>query len=140
MVGGKQQDVRAQTVNFTGAAGDGKPDRLAWTSDGKLLTVSTSNGLVFTYLMALPVLSAAHQQRLVYLSSLRELTVTSALNMVGTSLTVNPGILYFVFGDWQRVHSSVYIMWHGSCCFCHGLCWQYPFLVIVGSVCVCVCA
>jgi hypothetical protein len=48
--------------------------------------------LVFTYLMALPVLSAAHQQRFVYLSSLRELTVTSALNMVGSSLTVNPGI------------------------------------------------
>ncbi len=84
-------EVRQEVVHFTMAA-DGKPDKLAWTTDGKILTVATSNGTLFCYLMSLPVLSAAYLHKMVYLSSLREVTVSNAALLVGTSLTVNPGM------------------------------------------------
>ena len=39
------------------------------------LQVATNGGGVFCYLMSIPVLSACHHNRLVYLSSLRNVTV-----------------------------------------------------------------
>lgn len=50
-------------------------DKLAWSADGQLLTVSTQSGTVHTYLTKLPTVGAAAENRLAYLSSLQEMTV-----------------------------------------------------------------
>jgi hypothetical protein len=48
----------------------GMLDRLAWSPDGQLLSISTMSGAVYTYLMKLPVLGAAIDHRVCYLSAL----------------------------------------------------------------------
>lgn len=50
-------------------------DKLAWSADGQLLTVSTQSGTVHTYLTKLPTVGAKAENRLAYLSSLQEMTV-----------------------------------------------------------------
>ncbi|EDQ85531.1 uncharacterized protein MONBRDRAFT_34239 [Monosiga brevicollis MX1] len=52
----------------------GMLDRLRWSEDGQLLTISTMSGAVYTYLMKLPVLGQASSKSLAYMSSLKELT------------------------------------------------------------------
>ncbi|KAL5510222.1 hypothetical protein EMCRGX_G005732 [Ephydatia muelleri] len=55
----------------------GELRKLQWTEDGQLLTVSTSKGHVLTFLVKLPMLGEANGTRLVYLSSLKEVTVVN---------------------------------------------------------------
>ena len=54
-------------------------DHLAWSPDGQLLSISTMSGSVYTYLMKLPVLGAAIDHRVCYLSSLTVRRGTRAL-------------------------------------------------------------
>jgi len=58
-------------------------DRLAgvkWAGDGQILTVTTGTGAVHNYLGRLAVLNAACNTHLVYMSSLRELSVKDAFS------------------------------------------------------------
>lgn len=53
----------------------GALDKLGWSPDGQLLTISTQGGMVYTYLAKLPTVGAATDSRLAYLTSLQEMTV-----------------------------------------------------------------
>jgi len=57
----------------------GQLEQMAWTVDGQILTVSSSSGCVYSFLACLPVLAEAHGTRYIYLTSLLELSVCSAL-------------------------------------------------------------
>jgi WD repeat-containing protein 19 len=48
----------------------GQLDKLKWTDDGQLLSISTTNGGLFTYLAKLPQLGDSYATRLAYLTSL----------------------------------------------------------------------
>ena len=48
---------------------------LSWTSDGQILTVATSGGYVLTYLARLPDVSDSHENRVAFMSSLKEVRV-----------------------------------------------------------------
>lgn len=81
----------------------GMLDQLQWSDDGQLLSISTQSGTVHSYLTRLPMLGAANGQRLVYLSSLQELSFSNlALARGGTAgnpargkvrLTVEPAFV-----------------------------------------------
>ena len=58
-------------------------DQLQWTDDGQLLAVGTQRGAVHVYLTKLPILGAAYNTRVAYLTSLLEVTVQD--NVQGVS-------------------------------------------------------
>jgi WD repeat-containing protein 19 len=71
-------------------------DRIQWTDDGQLLAISTQRGSVHVYLTKLPILGAAHQTRLVYLTSLLEVTLQDSVQgeqPMPISIDVEPSFL-----------------------------------------------
>mmetsp|Transcript_4919 Transcript_4919/g.9502 ORF Transcript_4919/g.9502 Transcript_4919/m.9502 type:complete len:1390 (-) Transcript_4919:208-4377(-) len=66
-------ESKTDTCNFSREQGE--PEALEWTADGQILTVSTTTGFVFNYLMSIPVVSARNADSLLYLSSLRHVSV-----------------------------------------------------------------
>ena len=70
------KELKAEQVRFNQDEGD--VDSMAWTADGQILTVSTTGGYVFNYLTSIPQLSAAYGHNLVYLSSLRSVSLFDA--------------------------------------------------------------
>lgn len=56
-----------------------KLDHIRWSGDGQILTVTTGTGAVHNYLGRLAVLNAAYQTNLVYMSSLKELSIQDTL-------------------------------------------------------------
>ena len=56
----------------------GSLDKIEWTSDGQILTVSSDSGCVYNFLASLPVLAEACGTRYIYLTSLLELSVCDA--------------------------------------------------------------
>ena len=58
----------------------------------QVLTVGTSTGCVFNYLMSLTSLAAGHVNKMCYLSSLREVTVTTVAQMGGLALTSSAAV------------------------------------------------
>ncbi len=83
------KELKSEGRTFT--AEEGVPEKLEWTRDGQILTVATSEGNVYNYLMSIPVLSNFYQQRLGYLSSLKNVTVidVSAPDQPGLSVEVD---------------------------------------------------
>jgi len=57
----------------------GQCERLRWTGDGSVLSVATGDGNVYNYLARMPVMNAAMGTSIAYLSSLREVVVTDAV-------------------------------------------------------------
>ena len=57
-------------------------DRISWTDDGQLLAVSTQRGNLHVYLTKLPILGAAYQTRLAFLTSLLEVTIQDNIAQV----------------------------------------------------------
>lgn len=55
-------------------------DQVAWTDDGQLLAVSTERGNLHVYLTRLPMLGAAFNTRVAYLTSLLEVNYFCLLN------------------------------------------------------------
>eukprot|EP00051_Salpingoeca_urceolata_P033288 m.20040 g.20040 ORF g.20040 m.20040 type:complete len:1352 (-) comp6065_c0_seq2:172-4227(-) len=53
----------------------GMLDTLSWSDDGQLLSVSTQDGKLYTYLTKLPVVGDANATQLAYLTNLQEITV-----------------------------------------------------------------
>ena len=70
------KEMKSDQVRFGQDEGD--VEHMAWTTDGQILTVSTTGGYVFNYLTSIPQLSAAHHSHLLYLSSLRSLSLFDA--------------------------------------------------------------
>lgn len=58
---------------------EGELQHIAWTRDGQVLTVASSSGTVYNFLACLPPLAAANGTNYMYLTSLLELSVCSAL-------------------------------------------------------------
>ena len=92
----QQQEVKTEILSYS--QNDGKPYMLDWTSDGQILSVATSNGNVFNYLMSMPLLCSGYLDKVAYLSSLREVTVVDIKNKEPTQisrvpLAVEPSIL-----------------------------------------------
>ena len=59
-------------------------DRIQWTDDGQLLAVSTPRGNLHVYLTKLPILGAAYQTRVAYLTSLLEVTLQDTILQVSS--------------------------------------------------------
>lgn len=53
----------------------GQLDKMAWSNDGQLLTVTTLTGTVYTYLTKLPVLGSTFSTKICHLTALQELAV-----------------------------------------------------------------
>jgi len=53
----------------------GKITKLEWTRDGQILTISSSNGYLYGFLMIIPSLNASCFQNIAYLSSLSEISI-----------------------------------------------------------------
>lgn len=65
---------------------------LGWALDGQVLTVATTEGHVYNFLASLPTMSCAFNQRLVYLTSLLEVSVADlSTNKVGAGLVEREG-------------------------------------------------
>lgn len=58
----------------------GKLHKLSWSDDGHLLTVTTIDGGVYTFLTKLPMVGSASATRVASLSSLTDLTVMSPVD------------------------------------------------------------
>lgn len=58
---------------------DGELQYVAWTRDGQVLTVASSSGAVHSFLACLPPLAVANGTKYMYLTSLLELSVCSAI-------------------------------------------------------------
>ena len=56
---------------------DGEPESLQWSDDGQILTVATTAGNLFNYLMCVPALASSYGDNVAYLSSLRTVTVAT---------------------------------------------------------------
>ena len=67
------QNRPAQTLQLPD---HGQADQLAWTQDGNVLSVSTKQGSLHSYLMKVPCLCAGWDTKVAFLASLRELCVT----------------------------------------------------------------
>jgi WD repeat-containing protein 19 len=55
-------------------------DRMDWSDDGQLLTISTQVGIVYTYLTKLPVLGASCGTRVCNLTALKEMSIADPGN------------------------------------------------------------
>mmetsp|Transcript_36982 Transcript_36982/g.82211 ORF Transcript_36982/g.82211 Transcript_36982/m.82211 type:complete len:1366 (+) Transcript_36982:300-4397(+) len=60
-------------------------DRVGWTRDGQVLTISTTTGQVYSYLAALPVVFDYYQTKVIYLTSLLEMSVVDVTRRATTS-------------------------------------------------------
>ncbi|CAM9775633.1 unnamed protein product, partial [Discosporangium mesarthrocarpum] len=70
------KEMKEESIPFE--QGEGKIDTLSWSPDGQILTVSNDAGSVFNFLAHIPAVHASCGSRLVYLSSLREVSVVDA--------------------------------------------------------------
>ena len=66
----------------------GAIERIEWTGDGQILSVSSESGVVFSFLASLPILSAAHGSKYIYLTSLLELSVVDSADEAAPPLEV----------------------------------------------------
>lgn len=75
----------------------GKITKLEWTTDGQILTVSTSNGYLCGYLMIIPSLTSSYFSNVAMLSSLSEVSIIDCLRnylpVAKISLDIEPGFL-----------------------------------------------
>jgi WD repeat-containing protein 19 len=67
------KECKDDYTNYNGT--EGSPEKLHWTTDGQILTVTTSQGFVFNYLTSIPLLAEAHGTNVCYLSSLRHVSI-----------------------------------------------------------------
>jgi WD repeat-containing protein 19 len=51
-----------------------------WTDDGQILTVSSTNGNLYTFLTSIPALNACYESQVLYLVSLREMQIKDIAN------------------------------------------------------------
>eukprot|EP00055_Hartaetosiga_balthica_P018073 m.128120 g.128120 ORF g.128120 m.128120 type:complete len:1383 (-) comp9449_c2_seq5:5705-9853(-) len=87
-------------------------DKLNWSEDGQLLSVSTENGSLYTYLTKLPVVGSASDHNVACLSALQELSITNDENHVTrVKLPVEP--------------SSVGVHEHYTACAMNNSAWFY---------------
>ena len=56
--------------------------RIQFTDDGQLLAISTTKGNLHIYLTKLPILGAAYQSKIAYLTSLLEVTLVDPIRGV----------------------------------------------------------
>eukprot|EP00750_Incisomonas_marina_P015809 INCI18667.1.p1 GENE.INCI18667.1~~INCI18667.1.p1 ORF type:complete len:1397 (-),score=234.22 INCI18667.1:122-4312(-) len=68
-----------ETVKFDRRK-DGQVDKVHWTLDGQILTVSTLLGRIYSYIAAMPVLNDHCENRVAFLSSLQEVSVTNVVD------------------------------------------------------------
>jgi len=68
------QEIKGEMLQLEAPA-----DKLNWTKDGHVLSVSTKAGEVLSYLARIPVLNAHWETKLVHLCSLREVSVVDAV-------------------------------------------------------------
>lgn len=88
-------------------------DRIQWTDDGQLLAVSTQKGSLHVYLTKLPMLGAAYQTKIAYLTSLLEITLQDNIQQV--IVNCSRGVLVIrsskghrphVLSIWRKCHTS----------------------------------
>jgi len=73
------EEVKPDAINLE--TDQGNLDKLGFTSDGQILTVSTKTGKLAHYLTKMPMVHAHHGMYVAYLSSLREVAVVNALDL-----------------------------------------------------------
>lgn len=89
------KEMKSEHKEFNREEGD--PERMEWTKDGQILSVATSGGYVFNFLMSIPVLSAHYQTKMVYLSSLRHVSIVDqaqdGASIVSLEIAIEPSFL-----------------------------------------------
>lgn len=76
-----------ETVKFDRRK-EGQVHRVHWTQDGQILTVSTMLGRIYSYIAAMPVLHDYCDNRVAFLSSLQEVTVTKVADKKKAQMSV----------------------------------------------------
>jgi WD repeat-containing protein 19 len=68
------------TDSFNIDSSYGTCDKLGWTKDGLILSVSTTNGSIFSFLTKVPLVNASYETKWARLSSLRSINISDSLN------------------------------------------------------------
>ncbi|CAM9307951.1 unnamed protein product [Choristocarpus tenellus] len=84
------KEEKSDAIAFDDA--ESKIGCLSWSPDGQILSVANTVGSVFNFLASMPTVHASCGPRLVYLSSLREVTVVDAAHPKEKPLTLPVGI------------------------------------------------
>lgn len=74
----------------------GPIDKLAWTSDGQILTASTRTGVLYNFLARMPTIHDTHDTRVAYLSSLREISVVDCVGdarLISLPVSIEPSFV-----------------------------------------------
>ena len=72
MLNMREADFRATPAQTLQLPNGGYADQLAWTQDGNVLSVSTKQGALHSYLMKVPCLCAGWDTKVAFLASLRK--------------------------------------------------------------------
>lgn len=67
------KEIKSEYKHFN--RDEGEPDKIQWTRDGQILTVSTTGGFVFNYLMSMPTIAGYNNNKIAYLSLLRQVSI-----------------------------------------------------------------
>ena len=88
-------EVKSDEITISGDVG--RITSLQWTTDGQILTCTTSNGGFYGYLMVIPSLCCSYDTNIAMLSTLSEVAIKDTLRnnlVVGKiSLDIEPGFL-----------------------------------------------
>eukprot|EP00899_Mesostigma_viride_P009995 jgi/Mesvir1/18998/Mv18958-RA.1 len=79
VAGHKCKEMHNDSVNFPPGT---RLNRVEWTGDGQVLSCSTAEGGVHTFLASLPVVNAANETKMAYLTSLMEVSVVDVLGQL----------------------------------------------------------
>lgn len=77
-------EIKSEEIALSGDVG--RITSLVWTSDGQILTCTTSNGYLYGFLMVIPGLCCAHGTHIAMLSTLSKVEIKDCLR---NNLTVN---------------------------------------------------
>eukprot|EP00357_Protocruzia_adherens_P031508 CAMPEP_0115034576 /NCGR_PEP_ID=MMETSP0216-20121206/40747_1 /TAXON_ID=223996 /ORGANISM="Protocruzia adherens, Strain Boccale" /LENGTH=1399 /DNA_ID=CAMNT_0002413515 /DNA_START=36 /DNA_END=4235 /DNA_ORIENTATION=- len=89
------QEFRADRIDLPRESG--RVTRMAWTSDGQILSVATTNGSVYGFLMVVPNLNASFGNYCAMLTSLSEVSIIDTMKnnevVQRINLDIEPGML-----------------------------------------------
>jgi WD repeat-containing protein 19 len=88
-------EIKEDAINLTDSENN-EATTLSYTSDGQILTIATVGGIVQNFLARMPIVHAHYETQVVYLSSLRELTivdVTSRHEAIKIDIVIEPAFV-----------------------------------------------
>eukprot|EP00735_Rhodelphis_limneticus_P002837 TRINITY_DN1387_c0_g1::TRINITY_DN1387_c0_g1_i1::g.20098::m.20098 TRINITY_DN1387_c0_g1::TRINITY_DN1387_c0_g1_i1::g.20098 ORF type:complete len:1400 (-),score=364.31,sp/Q3UGF1/WDR19_MOUSE/44.20/0.0,IKI3/PF04762.7/0.00012,IKI3/PF04762.7/2.2,WD40/PF00400.27/1e+02,WD40/PF00400.27/1e+03,WD40/PF00400.27/0.025,WD40/PF00400.27/2.4e+03,eIF2A/PF08662.6/0.00032,Clathrin/PF00637.15/1.4e+03,Clathrin/PF00637.15/8.4e+02,Clathrin/PF00637.15/0.11,Clathrin/PF00637.15/0.91,Clathrin/PF00637.15/51,Clathrin/PF00637.15 len=87
------KEITSDSIDFSGLT---TPDKIEFTRDGQILSVSTDDGTLIAYLASVPVLHDATDTKLVYPTALRELSIVDVVQdhtVAAVTVAVEPSLI-----------------------------------------------